>query len=421
MLTRLRNLISEYPSQFWTLFWGNLIYAAGTGLIFPFLSLYLTGSLGFSMTEVGVMFLVVAGITAISQVVGGVLVDRLGRKPVMLFGLFGEVVPTVLMGLSGSILVGASGPTRLLVVAILVVLFGFTGGAYAPAAYAMVADLVESEKRTKAYSLLRIVQNVGVAIGPAIGGFIATRSYLVLFLCAGFSTLCYGLIAALFTRETLPPIEHSAQSSTDRPASDTGFGVVLADRTFIVFCGLYFISILIYGQMNTTLPVYLKQGFGIVESEYGLMMSLNAVMVVFFQFSLSSWVNRFDKGNMMAAGVLFFAVGFGMFAFVSTLPLFFLAQAIWTIGEMITSPISQAFAADIAPSSMRGRYLGFYSLICGVASGIGPLMGGVVMDRLGGRYIWYAAILFNMVVIAGFLLFNRRMKSANLPAAQDLT
>jgi MFS family permease len=346
-------------------------------------------------------------------------VDRVGRKPVMLFGLFGGVFPTVAMGLCGNILIGAAGPTRMLVIAILVILFGFTGGVYGPAAYAMIADLVESEKRTKAYSLLRIVQNVGVAVGPAVGGFIATRSYLVLFLCAAFGSLCYGLIAALFTRETLPSIERGHQSGSDKPASNTGFGVVLADRTFVIFCGLYFVSILVYGQMNTTLPVYLKEGFGIIESQYGLMMSLNAAMVVFFQFPLSSWINRFEKGNMMAVGVLFFAVGFGMFAFVTTLPLFFLAQAIWTIGEMITSPISQAFAADIAPSSMRGRYLGLYSLIWGVASGIGPLMGGVVMDRLGGRYIWYAAILFNLLVMAGFLVFNHRMRSASLPEAQS--
>jgi MFS family permease len=174
--------------------------------------------------------------------------------------------------------------------------------------------------------------------------------------------------------------------------------------------------------MNTTLPVYLKHDFGVNEREYGLLMSLNAAMVVFFQFPLSSWINRYEKGLMMAAGVLLFGIGFGMFAFVATLPLFFLAQAIWTTGEMITSPISQAFAADAAPSSMRGRYLGFYSLTWGVASGVGPLLGGLVMDRYGGRYIWYAALSLNLLVMAGFLLFNSRMRSAiNLKSSGDLS
>ncbi len=414
MFSRFKDLQSEYPRQFWTLFWGTLVFSAGNGLIFPFLSLYLTGVLSFSMTEVGVIFVAVSVITAASQVVGGVLVDRVGRKPVMVFGLIGGVVPIVGMALTGDIMVSATGSTRLLVVSIMIVLFGLTGGVYGPAASAMVADLVESEKRTKAYSLLRIVQNIGVAVGPAVGGFIATRSYLVLFLCAAFGSLVYGIIAALFTRETLPIIKHGSTSKTARQSTDDGFAVVLGDRTFIIFCGLYLVSLLIYSQMNTTLPVYLKQEFRVKEAEYGLLMSLNAVMVVLFQFPLSSWINRYEKGYMMAAGVLLFAIGFGMFAFVATLPLFFLAQAIWTTGEMVTTPISQAFAADVAPSSMRGRYLGFYSLIWGVSSGVGPLLGGLVMDRMGGHYIWYAAILFNLLVMAGFFLFNRKMKSATI-------
>jgi MFS family permease len=249
-------------------------------------------------------------------------------------------------------------------------------------------------------------------LGPAVGGFIATRSYLVLFLCSAFGSLVYGIITSFFIRETLPTFESGSPLKSERESKDAGFGPVFADRTFIIFCGLYLASILIYTQMNTTLPVYLKQGFGVKESEYGLLMSLNAAMVVFFQFPISNWMDRYQKGNMMAVGVLLFAIGFGMFAFVATLPLFFVAQAIWTIGEMVTSPISQAFAADAAPSSMRGRYLGFYSLTWGVASGIGPLLGGLVMDRMGGRFIWYAAILLNLVVMFGFLLFNHRMKSA---------
>ena len=414
MVSRFRDQLSEYPSQFWTLFWGSLIFAAGNGLIFPFLSLYLTGPLSFSMTEVGFMFVAVAVIGAVSQVVGGVLVDRIGRKPIMLFGLVGEAVSAAAMGFSGTILADASGPIRLLVISILVLLFGLTYGVYSPAANAMVADLIVTEKRTKAYSLLRIVQNVGIAVGPAIGGFIATRSYLVLFLCAAFGSLAYVIITAFFIQETLPTREANSLSKADQGSDDAGFGPVFANNIFIIFCSLYLLSILVYTQMNTTLPVYLKQDFGVNESDYGLLMSLNAAMVVLFQFPLSNWINRYEKGLMMAAGVLLFGIGFGMFAFVATLPLFFVAQAVWTVGEMVTSPISQAFAADIAPISMRGRYLGFYALIWGVASGIGPLLGGLVMDRIGGRFIWYAAIFINLLVMTGFLLFNHKMKSAAL-------
>jgi MFS family permease len=410
MYSRLRALFAEYPGQFWTLFWGTLIFSAGEGLIFPFLSLYLTEVLGFSMTEVGFMYVAVAGITAASQIVGGMLVDKVGRKPVMLFGLLGGAVPIAAMGLSENLLISSAGLTRLSIIMILIILFGLTGGVYGPASYAMVADLVESENRTRAYSLLRIVQNIGITAGPAVGGFIATRSYLVLFLCSALGSLIYGMIAALWIHETLPNKPGTTSKATQQPL-EGGFGMVLKDRVFITFCALYLISILVYSQMNTTLPVYLKQAFNVNESEFGLMMSLNALMVVLFQYPLSSWINRYEKGYMMAFGVLLYAIGFGMFAFVTVLPLFFLAQAIWTAGEMVTTPISQAFAADISPNTMRGRYLGVYSLIWGVSSGFGPLLGGLVMDSLGGRFIWYGAIIFNLFVMVGFLLFNHKMRS----------
>lgn len=412
MIPRLKSLQSEYPAQFWTLFFGSLIFSAGNGLIFPFLSLYLTGQLGLSMTEAGILYVGVAVVAAGAQIIGGMLVDRIGRKPVLLFGVYGGILPAVLMGLAGDFFANTVGPVRMLILSVLVVLFGLTYGLYAPASGAMVADLVGSEKRTKAYGLLRVVQNIGIAIGPAIGGFIATRSYLVLFLCSGFGSLVYGLITTFFIRETLPSQPASKLLKTYKTPEEGGFGPVFADKIFLLFCSLYLVSMLVYNQMNTTLPVYLKEGFGVKEYEYGFLMSLNAAMVVVFQFPLSSWMSRFDKGKMMALGVLLFAVGFGMFAFVTSLPWFFLAQAIWTTGEMVTSPISQAFAADAAPSSMRGRYLGFFALTMGVASGIGPLLGGLVMDSLGGRFIWYFAILLNLFVMVSFILFNRRMKRA---------
>jgi len=412
VIARMRGTWNEYPQQFWTLFFGTLINATGSGLVFPFFSLYLSRQMGFSMTEIGVIFAGYAVVSMATQVAGGALVDRLGRKPVMVFSLLGNSVAILSMGLI-SPLATLAGLGRLIFTAIIVALLSVTGGAFGPALNAMVADLVDSQKRSQAYGLIRVVSNLGIAIGPAIGGFIATRSYLVLFICAAISPLVYGVIVALLTRETRPTAGPIVDSVTAAAPKDEGFVTVLRDQTFMVFCGLYLLMAIVYSQMNTTLPIYLNKGFGVSEQWYGMLMSLNAAMVVLFQFPITRFTDRFARTAMMALGGAFFAVGFGMFGVVGVLPLFFLAQATWTIGEMLTSPVSQAFVADVAPETMRGRYMGAFGLVWAIGYGLGPLVGGATMDRLDSRAIWYAAFAINGLAALGFMMLGRRAKRSS--------
>jgi MFS family permease len=253
---------------------------------------------------------------------------------------------------------------------------------------------------------MRIVSNLGIAIGPAIGGFIATRSYLVLFVLAGVASLLYGILVLLRVKETNPASVAKEEGQVEEPAH---YGAVLKDSPFLMFSLLMLISTVVYAQMNTTLPVYLKNGFNVSESWYGLLMSLNAAMVVVFQYSVTRWVSKKASGLVMALGMLFYAVGFGMFGFIGTLPLFFLAQAIWTTGELIVSPTSQAFVANAAPRTLRGTYMGIFGITWGIGYGLGPLLGGLAMDGLGGQYIWYAAFGLDLLVVLAFIAFNRTM------------
>lgn len=407
LAARVGAISTEYPGQFWTLFWGSLINSAGGGLVFPFVSLYLTKQLGFSMTDVGVIFALFAVTGVASQIVGGILVDRMGRKPVMVFSLVAGAAAVAGLGVASDIS-GLAGTARVALIYAVVVAVGVTTSVFGPAVQAMVADLVEQAKRSQAYGLLRVVQNLGVAIGPAIGGFIATRSYFVLFVVAALSSLLFGLIIAFRTKETRPRDASRGQEKQDLAAS-MSFGPVLRDRLFMAFGLLYLISQIVYSQMNTTLPVYLNRSYGVSEEWYGFLMSLNAAMVVLFQFGITRYTDRFPRAAMLALGSLLYAVGFGMFGFVGALPLFFLAQAVWTTGEMVSVPVAQAFVADVAPETMRGRYMAAYGLAIALAYGIGPLLGGAVMDLFDGRYIWYGAFILDGLVVVGFLWLGMRM------------
>ena len=404
------------------LFVSELINSAGAGLVFPFLSLYLSRHLNFSMTDVGMFFGLYAVISTVSQLAGGALVDRIGRKPVMLFSMFGNAVAVLGFGLGGP-LMSVPGALRLAVIAVIITALGLTGAAFGPAVNAMVADLVESQKRSQAYGLLRVVQNLGVAIGPAVGGLIATHSsYLVLFVISAVASTIYGVMIAVFIRETLPKQAPADQAAAKQKGAS--MWDVLRDRVFILFTLLSTATVISYSQMTTTLPVYLNRSFGVSEQWFGLLMSLNAMMVVLFQFPISRITSRYGRSVMMAVGAVFYAVGFGVFAegplwaLLGALPFFFLAQAILTVGEMIIVPVSQAFAADIAPEDMRGRYMGVFGLAYTAGFGLGPMLGGLVMDHLGGQYIWYGAFASCMLLGLGFLAMSGQIKKRLAAAGQ---
>jgi MFS family permease len=172
-----------------------------------------------------------------------------------------------------------------------------------------------------------------------------------------------------------------------------------------------------WSQMTTTLPVYLNRNFGVTEQWYGLLMSLNATLVVLLQFPITRFTHRYARAPMMALGAALFAIGTGLYGIVSTLPLFFLAQAIWTTGEMVAMPVSQAFVADVAPPAMRGRYMGVFGMVWTVAFGIGPLAGGAIIDRFDDRLVWAAVFAIELVAVAGFLALGRALRPTRPPAS----
>jgi MFS family permease len=276
----------------------------------------------------------------------------------------------------------------------------------------MVADIIEPGKRTQAYGLLRVVMNVGAAIGPSVGGFIATRSYFVLFFCAALSSLLYFLIVVAFIRETKPQRSPTLEETTERERE--GWSTVLRDTSFLAFCLITVLTCIVYSQMNTTFPVYLKENSGIGEAQYGQLMALNAVMVILLQFPITKITDRFRRMQMrmMALGAFLYALGFGAQGFVGTLPLFALSVAIWTLGEMVIAPVSTVLVADMAPETLRGRYMGAFGLTWGLGYGLGPTLGGTVMDNLGGRYVWYASLILGSMAAAAFLLLGRFVSSS---------
>ncbi len=343
----MREVYQEYPRQFWILVLGTFIDRLGGALLFPFFTLYITRKFEVGMTQVGVIFGLFSIASVIGSVVGGALTDRIGRKGMLLFGLIVSSITSILIGLIDVIEV-------FFVVTLAVGLFANVGG---PAQGAMVADLLPEEKRAQGYGVLRIVANLAVTIGPLIGGLMITRSYLLLFISDAVASLITAGIVYFALQETRPV---KAEGDVEETVAQTfgGYITVMRDLAFAWFLAASVLMALVYMQMNTTLAVYLRDSHGIPELRFGYILSLNAGMVVVFQFPIMRWVKNYRPVIVMAAGTLLYAVGFGMYGFVSSYRLFLLAMVVITIGEMLVSPVAQAIVARLAPEDMRGTLPG---------------------------------------------------------------
>ncbi|MCX6070572.1 MAG: MFS transporter [Chloroflexi bacterium] len=389
MFKRLRATTAGYPRQFWLLFWGVLVNSSGSSMVWPFLTIYLRQRLDVPLTTIALLFTLnsLAGFASTSLT--GPAVDRFGRKGAMVLSLGAGCVFMLVLARVDSF--GSA--------AVLMVLKGFTDPLYRVGSDAMVADLIPPARRAGAYSLLRMIANLGVAIGPSIGGFVTSVSYSLAFLIAAGTTLCYALLVGIFMRETIPqwPAEERAKQVK-------GYGPVLRDRPFMAFCAIYTFAGMAYSLMMVLLPVYVKENFGVPESSYGFILATNAAMVVLFQYSITQLTQRYHHLPVLAVGSLFYALGVGSVARGTGFRGFLLSMVILTIGELIMIPTSTALTANLAPPDMRGRYMGVYGLTWSVAMGIGPVLGGALNDRVAPVAIWYAGLLLGAVAAAGFVL-----------------
>jgi MFS family permease len=404
MIHRIRSTIAEYPLQFWVLFCGRFIGSAGGSLVWPFIAIYLRQRLEIPLTTVGFLFAIMSGVGLFSQAIWGPVVDRFGRKPAMVAGLLNEIMIMLGFALLGT----------LEAYAVLIALSGLIEPASRIGSDAMVADLIEEEKRAGAYALLRMVSNAGIAIGPAIGGFLAATSYVLSFSAAATTATIVLLLTVFLIKETKPEVPQVTEEKVHRPAG--GYGYIFRDFYFLAFCGASILLWMAYAPFMQLLPVYMKEGFGILESGFGLIMAVNALMVVFLQFAVTRTTEKYPDTYIMAAGAFWTGLG-ALAAIVSNnFWMFLVAMIIMTIGELIWAPTSIAFVAKVAPIDMRGRYMGVYGMVIGVSWGVGPILSGYFYDNISPVSIWHLSLAQATLGTVAFVLIGRMVRAARQPS-----
>jgi MFS family permease len=404
-MTRLQALYNEYPRQYWLMIAGIVLATAGGSMIWPFMLIYASGKLDLPLSTVAILISINAGTGLLASLIAGTLADKVGRKVVMNFSL-------TMNGIAFFLLMGAETFPQF---AGLMIMIGLSNPLYQVGADAMLADLIPSEKRTEAYAINRIAHNAAFALGPAIGGFLATRSYDLAFYCAGIGFLSYSVLLFFLARETL---NKSAGSIRIPNAPSEGYQRVLRDKNYMTFVALISLGLIAPTMLWILMPVYTKTHFGMPEALYGWIPTTNALMCVFVQYPVTNITRNRSTLPVLGMGMLIYALGAGSVALMSSFWGFWLSMVILTFGELTLVPTASKYVADLAPADLRGRYMSMHWLGWGLARTLSPILGGFLNDNIAPRAIWIGGLLIGLTSTLGLFLLSRLSTPQTAPLTE---
>ncbi len=389
-----------YPGQFWLMFTGMIFSTLGATMIWPFLMIYASETLSLPLVAVASLMTINALTGFISSVLAGPVVDRVGRKWVMVVGLLGNGLCYFLLSrvssyLGFALVLGGS---------------GLFSPIYRVGSDAMLADLFAEGKRADAFAMIRMARNIGVATGPAIGGFVLAVSYDLGLYGAAAGLILYGLMLLFFARETLPP-EAAARGETLQ-RQIRGYWHCLQDGDFMSLVGAFTLVQMTAAMIWVLLSVYLKENYAMPETVYGWLPTTNATLVVTAQVLVTRFTKRHPAAQVLRWGSFFYVLAPLLIALAEGFWGFWVAMVVLTFGELIVVPTASAYAANLAPVDKRGRYMSLYGLSWNIAVSISPVLGGFLSDRVGPKAPWWGGVLIGLFTVVAFWVIKGQKLSA---------
>lgn len=395
VLALYRAAYRDLPPEVWRLALVAFINRSGT-MVVPFLTLWLTGERGFTAGQAG-LFLTLYGVGSLAGTwLGGWASDRVAPRRLQIVSLAATGVLFLLLGAS-------RGPVS---IALSLVSVGLAGEAFRPANATSLTRWSTPEVRSRSFALRRLAVNLGMTFGPAAGGFLALYSYNWLFAVDGATCL----LAAVTMMRMLPD-EPRPDPETTREAEGPARSP-WRDGPFLVYLGLLALVTLIVFQFASTWPLTLRDLYGMPENRIGLLLAINTLLIVAFEMVLIHTVEASDPLRVMALGAVLLGGGFALLPFGSTFAFAGLTVVVWTVGEMLTFPLSESVTATRAGLRNPGSYLGLFATTFGLSFTVAQAVGPWIYQTWGPRTLWLGAGALGVAVACGLLLLAPWMRES---------
>lgn len=381
------NTFRGLSKEVWWLALITLINRAGT-MVIPFLSLYLTKSLDFTLSDVGWIMSFFGLGSVVGSWIGGKLTDKFGSYKVMLFSLIGTGFAFVVMQFVTTFVGFCTGIFGLMLIA----------DSFRPAMFVALSSYSKPENKTRSVTLIRLAINLGFSAGPAVGGLmIATLGYSGLFWVDGIT--CF--LAGILLLQVLNPKKSKTLDETKVANPISAY----SDKAFWVFLIAMMLFGAVFLQYFSTMPLYYKDVYFLSEQEIGLLLGLNGLIIFLLEMPLIKWLenSKFSKVGLMLFGGILTALSFVVLLISTWTGILIIGMFLMTIGEMIAFPFSNAFAMQRAKKGNQGEYMALYSIAFSFAHIFSHNSGMHLISVLGFDKTWI--IVTGVAALSAFFMF----------------
>ena len=374
---------SGLSTEAWILATVMLINRAGT-MVLPFLSLYLTEGLGFTLKDTGYVMACFGAGSMVGAFNGGYWTDRIGSYRVQSFALFGGSLLFLVLSFITGFWLLCGGIFLLTAVADMV----------RPANSAAVFEYAKPENVTKAFSLNRMAINLGFSLGPAAAGLIAAINYQGLFWADALTCFGAGILFTAYFRKRQP-----RSTRLKKPKGRSPF----KDPSAILFSALVLLFAIVFFQLMASLPLYYRNEYHLSEEMIGLLLGANGVLVVGVEMVFVNWAqNRIKPRFAIAAGCIILSLSFATLNLLEGIPNLFLSMSILSIAEILAMPFMISWITLRAGDDSRGRYLGLYAATYALGHILAPILGTRTIAGPGFETLWWICACLGLLAAVGF-------------------
>jgi MFS family permease len=384
-----RDAYAGLPRNAWLLSLVQFINRSGSMVLF-FLTLYLTRKLGFTLTQAG-QAVSTFGLGALAGAyLGGRLCDWLGANRVQQLSLLLSGLNLILMGYMtshGAVLLSAF-------------LLGVFGEALLPANALAMAQECPTLIRTKGFALNRLAANLGVTIGPVLGGYLALWNYRALFWVDGLTSLAALIIFSQYFKPGFKKLGSVPEAQAAVPAAGQKHCL------WIIFLLVFGLG-LIFSQLFSTFPLYMHSAFGFPENRIGQLLAINTIMIVLFEMVLLHNFKKIEPLKVIGSGALLTGLGFALTPLSRGFYYAALTVAVWTMGEMLSLPLLTSEISSRSNDQNRGRHMGLFGVSFSLAFMIGPLAGAKIYALFSPQALWFSCGGLGIILTLGFFMLER--------------
>lgn len=400
-----RDAYAGFPRTVWVLALVLLVNRVGT-MVIPFLALYLTRVQGLAADTAG-------GIVALYGV-GGIVGNWIAGWTCDRFGAHRPMIVSLVLTAAGlPILAYLDGAGA---IAVGVVVLSTVTEVFRPASMTAAAEAAPPIVRARALALMRLSINLGMAIGPAVGGLLAVHDYTLLFWVDGLTCLAAaGVALVLLPRRPSPQQSGSVTTAAAHDAPAHPRRGPWRDGPYLALLVLVLVLAIAFFQLMSTWPLYLRDVRGHGEDVIGALLAASAAFIALFEMPIVKLVERRDPLRVAAVGTFFIGAGFAVLPLLPGVAWVAGTIVIWTLGEMLALPMTNVAIVDRAPPGQLGRYIALYSQVWSLAFVLGPYLGTRLYEDVSPDAVWVAEGVVALVLPLGFLAIGRSSRRARTP------